>query len=201
MFVAIAGNIGSGKTTLTKLIADRMGYFAELDDSTNNPYIYDFYADMQRWSFHLQIYFLKQRFQRIVELRKLGQNIVQDRTVFEDAFVFAKNLNEMQLLSNIDYKTYIELFDFLSGFIPLPDLVVYLKAPVDVLLQQIEGRGREYEKGIRRDYLFRLNKHYDEWIEQYKGKKLILEVEKYDFSGNVAESGLVLQKIEELVNS
>ncbi len=196
MYIAIAGNIGSGKTTLTQLIADKMNCQADFDDSNNNPYIYDFYADMQRWAFHLQVYFLNHRFRRIVTLRQQYKNIVQDRTVFEDAYVFAKNLHGMQLLNTTDYNTYIELFQLLTDLIPPPDLVIYLKAPVETLLQQIEGRGRAYEKGIRIDYLNSLNNHYNHWFESYTGEKMVIEAGKYNFSENPKDCEEIIKIIK-----
>lgn len=197
MQIAIAGNIGSGKTTLTKLLAKHYKWKPHYEDADDNPYLNDFYDDMQRWSFNLQIYFLKSRFAKVLELRKLGKTVVQDRTVYEDAYIFAPNLLDMGLMSTRDYENYLALFDLMSSLVQPPDLLIYLRASVSTLVEQIQTRGRKYEDSIRLDYLKRLNERYEAWIETYNlGKLLIIDVDDSKFSVNPADLSEVINKID-----
>ena len=157
MHIAIVGNIGAGKTTLTELLSKHFGWEAQFEAVDNNPYLEDFYSDMKRWSFNLQIYFLNSRFQQIIELQKSQKSIVQDRTIYEDAYIFAENLHDMGLMSGRDYENYRSIFDNITSFIKAPDLLIYLQASVPTLVNNIQRRGREYESGIRLDYLSKLN--------------------------------------------
>ncbi len=183
MHIAIAGNIGSGKTTLTRLMAKHFGWKPQYEDVENNPYLNSFYEDMQRWSFNLQVYFLNSRFRQVVEIRKSGKNIVQDRTIYEDAYIFAPNLHSMNLMSTRDFENYASLFELMSSFLQPPDLLIYLRASVSTLVEQIQKRGREYEASIRLDYLKLLNERYETWINSYKlGKLLIVQVDDTDFA-------------------
>jgi len=178
MHIAIAGNIGSGKTTLTKLLAKHFGWTPHYEDLDTNPYLNSFYEDMQRWSFNLQIYFLNSRFRQVVEIRRSGTTVVQDRTMYEDAHIFAPNLHSMNLMSTRDYENYTSLFDLMSSFIQAPDLLIYLRASVPTLVNQIQKRGRDYENAIRLDYLKGLNERYENWISTYDlGKLMIIEVD------------------------
>jgi len=183
MHIAIAGNIGSGKTTLTRLLAKHFNWKPHYEDVENNPYLHSFYQDMQRWSFNLQIYFLNSRFRQVVEIRKSGKNIIQDRTIYEDAYIFAPNLHSMNLMSTRDFDNYSSLFELMNSFIQPPDLMIYLKASVSTLVEQIQKRGREYEESIRLDYLKLLNERYEGWIDKYDaGKLLIINVDDMDFN-------------------
>jgi deoxyadenosine/deoxycytidine kinase len=197
MHIAIVGNIGAGKTTLTELLAKHFGYEAQFEAVDNNPYLEDFYGDMKRWSFNLQIYFLNSRFQQIIELQRSQKDIIQDRTIYEDAYIFAENLHDMGLMSGRDYENYRAIFDNITSFIKAPDLLIYLKASVPTLVNNIQRRGREYETGIRLDYLSKLNEKYKNWIDNYKeGKLLILDKDNLDFANNPEDLGLVIQRIE-----
>jgi deoxyadenosine/deoxycytidine kinase len=183
MHIAIAGNIGSGKTTLTRLMAKHFGWKPQYEDVENNPYLNSFYEDMQRWSFNLQVYFLNSRFRQVVEIRKSGKNVVQDRTIYEDAYIFAPNLHAMNLMSTRDFENYASLFELMSSFLQPPDLLIYLRASVSTLVEQIQKRGREYEASIRLDYLKLLNERYEAWISKYKqGKLLIIQVDDIDLA-------------------
>ncbi|MDR1725790.1 MAG: deoxynucleoside kinase [Bacteroidales bacterium] len=178
MHIAIAGNIGSGKTTLTSLLAKHFKWSPIYEKMEANPYIENFYNDMRRWSFNLQIYFLNSRFRHLVEAKKLHENIIQDRTIFEDAYIFAPNLYAMGLMTTRDYETYMDIFDLLSSFVPSPDLIIYLKASVPTLVKQIQKRGREYESSIRLDYIGSLNDRYEEWLDSYKGRLLVIDMDE-----------------------
>lgn len=183
MHIAIAGNIGSGKTTLTRLLAKHFNWKPHYEDVENNPYLHSFYQDMQRWSFNLQIYFLNSRFRQVVEIRKSGKNIIQDRTIYEDAYIFAPNLHSMNLMSTRDFENYSSLFELMNTFIQPPDLLIYLKASVSTLVEQIQKRGREYEESIRLDYLKLLNERYENWIDKYDaGKLLVINADDVDFN-------------------
>ena len=196
MHIAIAGNIGSGKTTLTGLLAHHYQWIAQYEDADGNPYLNDFYEDMQRWAFSLQIYFLNKRLKGIVEIKKRKETIIQDRTIYEDAKIFAPNLHSMGLMSSRDFDNYSSLFDLMISLVSPPDLIIYLKASVPTLVNQIQKRGREYEAGIRIDYLTKLNERYDEWFESYSaGKKLILDVDSTNFSERQEDLGLVIDKV------
>lgn len=197
MHIAIAGNIGSGKTTLTKLLAKHYGYRPMYETTDNNPYLSSFYEDMRRWSFNLQIYFLHTRFKQLLDIKKSGANIVQDRTLYEDAYIFAPNLHAMGLLNSRDYDNYLALFELLSSFIEPPDLLIYLRGDVPSLVSQIQRRGREYENSIRLDYLSSLNQRYEKWIESYdKGKLLIIDIEELNFADKPEDLGTVINKID-----
>jgi deoxyadenosine/deoxycytidine kinase len=197
MHIAIAGNIGSGKTTLAGLLSKHYGWEAHYEDVETNPYLNNFYEDMQRWSFNLQIYFLNSRFRQIVDIRNSGKTVIQDRTIYEDAYIFAPNLHAMGLMSTRDFENYSSLFELMSSFIQPPDLLIYLKAGVPTLVSQIQKRGRDYENTIRLDYLKRLNERYNEWIDGYSlGKLLIIDVDNNKFSEKTSDLGEVIQKID-----
>ncbi|MBW6478762.1 MAG: deoxynucleoside kinase [Bacteroidales bacterium] len=197
MHIAIAGNIGSGKTTLAGLLSKHYGWEAHYEDVETNPYLNNFYEDMQRWSFNLQIYFLNSRFRQIVDIRNSGKTVIQDRTIYEDAYIFAPNLHAMGLMSTRDFENYSSLFELMSSFIQPPDLLIYLKAGVPTLVSQIQKRGRDYENTIRLDYLKRLNERYNEWIDSYSlGKLLIIDVDNNKFSERTSDLGEVIQKID-----
>lgn len=199
--VAIAGNIGAGKTTLTGLISKHYGWEPHYEDVEDNPYINDFYEDMQRWSFNLQIYFLNNRFNTIMQIRNSGKTIIQDRTIYEDAYIFAPNLHAMGLMSTRDFDNYTRLFNSLNHFIQPPDLLIYLRASIPTLVNHIQQRGRDYEDSIRLDYLKRLNERYEAWISTYnKGKLLILNIDDLDVNNNPEDLGLVINKIEAEIN-
>ena len=196
MHIAIAGNIGSGKTTLTGLLAKQFGWDPHYEDVDTNPYLNSFYEDMQRWSFNLQIYFLNSRFRQVVEIRRSGKTVVQDRTIYEDAHIFAPNLHSMNLMSTRDYNNYASLFALMSSFIQPPDLLIYLRASVPTLVNQIQKRGRDYENAIRLDYLKGLNDRYEDWINDYKlGKLLIIEVDNMNIAETPEHLGLVIERI------
>jgi deoxyadenosine/deoxycytidine kinase len=197
MHIAIVGNIGAGKTTLTELLSKHFTWEAQFEAVDNNPYLEDFYGDMKRWSFNLQIYFLNSRFQQLIELQKGDKNIIQDRTIYEDAYIFAENLHDMGLMSGRDYENYRAIFDNITSFIKPPDLLIYLKASVPTLVNNIQRRGREYESGIRLDYLSKLNDKYKKWIDNYKeGKLLVLDKDNLDFANNPEDLGFIIQSIE-----
>ncbi len=196
MHLAIAGNIGSGKTTLTGKLAKHFGWETHYEDVDDNPYLNDFYNDMQRWSFNLQIFFLNSRFSQIVEIQKSGLQVIQDRTIYEDAFIFAPNLHDMGLMSKRDFDNYFRLFSLMNSLIKPPDLLIYLRASVGTLVNQIEKRGREYEKSIRIDYLKRLNERYEAWISGYTaGKLLVIDVDKYNFATNPEHMSYVVDQV------
>ncbi len=195
--IAIAGNIGSGKTTLTQLLSKHYGWLPQFEDVDNNPYLNDFYEEMTRWSFNLQIYFLNQRFKQIVEIQNGEETVIQDRTIHEDAFIFAPNLHAMGLMSSRDYENYRSLYETVSGLIKPPDLLIYLRASVPTLVNQIQRRGREYEDNLRLDYLRRLNEYYEKWITSYtEGRLLIIDVEKVNFADDKNALGEVVQRID-----
>ncbi len=197
----MAGNIGSGKTTLTRLLAKQYGWKPHFEDVDDNPYLNDFYEDMQRWSFNLQIYFLNSRFSQIVEIRRKGDNVIQDRTIYEDAHIFAPNLHHMGLMATRDFNNYLNLFNLMSSLIQPPDLLIYLRASVPTLVRQIQKRGREYEKNIRLDYLQRLNERYEAWIETYRlGKMLIVDVDNLNIPDKPEDLRLVINKIDALIH-
>jgi deoxyadenosine/deoxycytidine kinase len=197
MYLAVAGNIGAGKTTLTELLSKHYGWTAHYEYADDNPYLIDFYEDMQRWSFNLQIYFLNTRFSQVLKILHLGQTVIQDRTIYEDAEIFAPNLHAMGLMSTRDFQNYKSLFDLMSKLIKAPDLTIYLRASVPTLVNQIQQRGREYENSIRLDYLKQLNERYEAWINRYtEGKVLIVNVDKTDFIHNPEDLSSVIDKID-----
>ena len=201
MHIAVTGNIGAGKTTLTTMLAKHYGWNAQFEDVDHNPYLDDVYQDMSKWSFALQMYFLGSRFRQVKEIRESGKNIIQDRTIYEDAHIFAENLNEMNLLSDRDYSNYTSLFNLMKSFVSAPDLLIYLKADISTLTKQIAKRGREYEAGISIDYLMRLNKKYEAWINSYKeGKLLIIDVNDLDFVEREEDFGYILERIDAELN-
>ena len=196
MHIAIGGNIGSGKTTLTELLAKHFQWEPHYESVDDNPYLNSFYEDMQRWSFNLQIYFLNTRFKQIVNIRKSGKTIIQDRTIYEDAYIFAPNLHSMNLMTTRDFDNYRSLFELISSLIQPPDLLIYLRATVPTLVNQIQKRGREYESAIRLDYLKNLNERYEEWIKNYTlGKLLIVDVDNANFPENPEDLGTVIERI------
>src|SRR4030043_47573 len=196
MHIAIAGNIGSGKTTLTGLLAKHYHWQPHFEDVDDNPYLHDFYDDMQRWSFNLQIYFLNNRFNQILKIRQSGKTVIQDRTIYEDAYIFAPNLHSMGLMSTRDYDNYSTLFKLMSSLVKPPDLLLYLRASIPTLVNQIQNRGRKYESSIRLDYLKRLNERYEAWVESYKLRKmLIVDADNYNFPDSNEDLGVVIDKI------
>ena len=200
MHIAIAGNIGSGKTTLTRLLSKHFGWKPHFEEVDNYPYLESFYEDMKRWSFNLQIYFLNSRFRQVMEIRKSGDNIIQDRTIYEDAYIFAANLYDMGLMETRDYENYQALFELMSSFLQAPDLLIYLRASVPTLVRQIQKRNRDYEQSIRLDYLKALNKRYENWIVNYnKGKLLIIESDNIDLE-KPEDLSLVIDDINASLN-
>ena len=197
MHIAIAGNIGAGKTTLSELLAKHYKWTPHYEDVDENPYLNDFYNDMQRWSFILQIYFLNSRFKQIIDIRKSGKTIIQDRTIYEDAEIFAPNLHAMGLMSTRDFGNYKSLFDLMASLIQPPDLLIYLRASIPTLVNQIQKRGRDYENSIRLDYLKQLNERYENWISGYKmGKLLVINVDDLDFTANPEDLSFVIDRID-----
>lgn len=197
MHIAIAGNIGAGKTTLTKLLAKHYKWEAQLEDVVDNPYLDDFYNQMERWSFNLQVYFLNSRFRQVSLIRESGKDIIQDRTIYEDAHIFAPNLHAMGLMTNRDFENYKSLFDLMESFVEGPDLLIYLRSSISNLVSQIHKRGRDYENSISIEYLSRLNERYEAWISNYdKGNLLIIDVDPLDFVANPEDLGLIINKID-----
>ncbi len=197
MHVAVAGNIGAGKTTLTKLLAKHYKWEPQLEDVVDNPYLDDFYNQMERWSFNLQVYFLNSRFRQVAQIRESGKDIIQDRTIYEDAHIFAPNLHAMGLMTNRDYENYRSLFDLMESFVQGPDLLIYLRSSIPNLVSQIHKRGRDYENSISIDYLSRLNERYEAWIHGYdKGKLLVIDVDNMDFVSNPEDLGTIINRIE-----
>lgn len=196
MHIALAGNIGSGKTTLTKLLSKHFRWEPHFENLEDNPYMNSFYDDMQRWSFNLQIYFLHSRFSQIVELQKKKKTVIQDKTIYEDAYIFAPNLHSMGLMSTRDFDNYKSLFDLINTFIKPPDLLIYLRGSVPTLVKQIQKRGRDYETSIRLDYLSRLNERYEAWISTYEqGKLLIVDIDENNFPEKQEDLAQVIDKI------
>jgi len=196
MHIAVAGNIGSGKTTLTSLLSKHYKWEPHYEDVDDNPYLNDFYQDMQRWSFNLQIYFLNSRFNQILDIRKTGKEVIQDRTIYEDAYIFAPNLHSMGLMTTRDFENYFTLFNLISSLIEPPDLLIYLRASIPTLVNQIQKRGRKYENSIRLDYLKRLNERYEAWVESYNlGKLLIVDADNYNFPDSPEDLSTVIDKI------
>ncbi len=197
MHVAIAGNIGAGKTTLTKLLAKHYKWEAQLEDVVDNPYLDDFYNQMERWSFNLQVYFLNSRFRQVSLIHESGKDIIQDRTIYEDAHIFAPNLHAMGLMTNRDFENYKSLFNLMESFVKGPDLLIYLRSSISNLVSQIHKRGRDYENSISIDYLSRLNERYEGWITKYdKGNLLVIDVDNLDFVDNPEDLGEIINKID-----
>lgn len=199
MHIAIAGNIGCGKTTLTKLLAEHYGWQPRFESVSDNPYLSDFYADMERWSFNLQIYFLNRRFKEVVEISKTDDIIVQDRTIFEDARIFAPNLHDQGLMSDRDFNNYNDLFDLMMSLVKLPDLMIYIRSSISTLVGQIQKRGREYEQTMRLDYLQGLEKRYEKWIDSYQGQIMIIDGDNCKFGENPEHFNQVTQRIDSLL--
>ena len=201
MHVAIAGNIGAGKTTLTKLLAKHYRWEPQFEDVLENPYLEDFYNKMERWSFNLQIYFLNSRFRQILEIRESGKAIIQDRTIYEDAYIFAPNLHAMGLMTNRDFENYKSLFDLMESVVEGPDLLIYLRSSIPNLVGQIHKRGREYENTISIDYLSRLNERYEAWAHNYdKGNLLVVDVDRLNFVDNPEDLGEIINRIDAELN-
>lgn len=198
--IAVAGNIGAGKTTLTGLLAKHYKWEPQYEAADDNPYLNDFYEEMQRWSFNLQIYFLNSRFRQITEIKNGNRTVIQDRTIFEDAYIFAPNLHAMGLMTSRDYDNYLSLFELMNGFVGAPDLLIYLRASIPTLVGQIQKRGRAYEETIRLDYLKRLNERYEAWIDSYEGRLLIVDVDNNNFSEKPEDLGLIINKIDAELN-
>jgi len=197
MHVAIAGNIGAGKTTLTKLLAKHYKWTPHFESVEDNPYLDDFYSEMERWSFNLQIFFLNSRFRQILEIHESGKNIIQDRTIYEDAHIFAPNLHAMGLMSNRDFTNYSTLFELMEKLVSPPDLLIYLRANIQTLVGQIHNRGREYENTISIDYLSRLNERYEAWVTTYtKGKLLIVDIDNLNIVDKPEDLGVIIDKID-----
>ncbi len=199
--IAIAGNIGAGKTTLTELLSKHYNWQVQYEDTSTNPYLSDFYEDMHRWSFNLQIYFLNSRYQQILDIRKGLKTVIQDRTIYEDAHIFAPNLHDMNLMSSRDFDNYYELFRIMSSQVEPPDLLIYLKSSIPKLVQHIHTRGRDYEGNMSLDYLKKLNERYESWIDSYQeGKLLIINNDQMDFKNNPEDLGLVIEMVDAEIN-
>lgn len=196
MHIAVAGNIGSGKTTLTKMLAAHYGWTPKFESVDYNPYLSDFYEDMERWSFNLQIYFLNKRFKDVVDINKCDDVVIQDRTIYEDAKIFAPNLHDMGLMTSRDFENYNDLFDLMMSLVGAPDLMIYLRSSIPNLIAQIQKRGREYEKSIRIDYITGLNQKYEDWIASYKHNLLILDVDRLKFENNPENFREITDKID-----
>ena len=197
MHIVIAGNIGAGKTSLTELLHKHYGWEAHYEDVVENPYLDDFYTEMERWSFNLQIYFLNSRFRQILEIQKKGNDVVQDRSIYEDAHIFAPNLNAMGLMTHRDFKNYQAVFELMESLVKGPDLMIYLRSSISNLVSQIHKRGRDYENSISIEYLSRLNERYEAWVHNYdKGKILIIDVDDINFVDNTSDLSTVIEKID-----
>jgi len=199
--IAIAGNIGAGKTTLTQMLAKHYKWVPQFESVDNNPYLSDFYNDMQRWSFNLQIYFLNSRLKQLLEIQQSAHAVIQDRTIYEDAHIFAPNLHEMGLMSSRDFENYAQFFRTIKSMVKPPDLMIYLKASIPTLVDQIQKRGRLYEDNIRLDYLKRLNEHYNHWVDKYKdGKLLVIDIDNCNYADNTEDFAQVISKIDAEIN-
>lgn len=197
MHIAIAGNIGSGKTTLTKLLAVRYGWTPRFEPVDNNPYLEDFYHDMNRWSFNLQVYFLNKRFKEVVEISKSTDTIIQDRTIYEDACIFAPNLHDQGYMSDRDFKNYTDLFNLMMSLVKKPQLMIYIRSSIPTLVKHIEKRGRDYEKSIRIDYLTGLQKRYDDWLSTYDGELITIDGDKINFEDSKED----FRKITDMIDA
>jgi deoxyadenosine/deoxycytidine kinase len=199
--IAIAGNIGAGKTTLTELLARHYGWDVQFEDTTTNPYLSDFYEDMHRWSFNLQIYFLNSRYEQILRIRQGERPVIQDRTIYEDAHIFAPNLHDMNLMSSRDFKNYFQLFELMSSQVEPPDLLIYLRSSIPKLVHHIQTRGRDYEGNMSLDYLKKLNERYEKWIQGYgEGNLLIIDNDHLDFKNNPEDLGVIIERVESQIN-
>ena len=198
--IAVAGNIGAGKTTLTEMLSKHYRWIPQFEDVDHNPYLYDFYEDMPRWSFNLQIYFLNGRLNQLLDIQRGSETVIQDRTIYEDAYIFAPNLHEMGLMDQRDFQNYCTFFETLKSMVGPPDLLIYLKASVPTLVAQIQKRGREYEENIRLDYLKRLNEYYNKWIDSYKeGPLLVINIDDNKFPENDEHLGDIIGKIDSML--
>ena len=201
MHIAIAGNIGAGKTSLTKLLSKHYKWQPHYEEVLENPYLDDFYNEMERWSFNLQIFFLNSRFSQLIEIQKSGKNIIQDRSIYEDAFIFAPNLNSMGLLTQRDFQNYKSLFELMETMVTGPNLMIYLRSSIPNLVNQIHKRGRVYEASISIDYLSRLNERYEAWVQEYtKGKLLIINVDEINFVDNKEDLNSIIKKVDAEIN-
>jgi deoxyadenosine/deoxycytidine kinase len=201
MHIAVAGNIGSGKTTLTDLLAKHYKWEAHFEEVISNPYLNDFYNHMDRWSFNLQVYFLNTRFRQVLNIREGSKTVIQDRTIYEDAHIFAPNLHSMGLMTNRDFENYLNLFELMESLVDAPDILIYLRSSIENLVKQIHQRGRDYESGISIDYLSRLNDRYEEFIKGYnKGTLLIFDVDNLNFVDNTEDFGVIVNRIDAEIN-
>lgn len=199
--IAVAGNIGAGKTTLTEMLAKHYHWEVQFEDTTTNPYLEDFYDDMHRWSFNLQIYFLNSRYDQVLKIRNGHQTVIQDRTIYEDARIFAPNLYEMGLMSKRDFDNYISLFKLMSSQVQPPDLLIYLKASIPKLVEHIQTRGRDYEGNMSLEYLKKLNERYEEWINNYtNGNLLIIQNDNLDFKNNPEDFGHIIEQVDSQIH-
>lgn len=196
MHIGIAGNIGSGKTTLTRMLAGHYGWTPKFESVTHNPYLEDYYKDIERWSYNLETYFLAQRFQDLLEISKSEDVIIQDRTIMEGVYIFVANNKAMGNLSDRDFDTYMHLFKLMMSMVRQPDLLIYLKSSVPHLVSQIQKRGRDYEKSISIEYLNNLNERYDEWIGSYEGKVLVIEADNLDFENRPEDFAMITDRID-----
>ncbi|MCQ2253654.1 MAG: deoxynucleoside kinase [Bacteroidales bacterium] len=201
MHIAIAGNIGAGKTTLTDILAAHYGWKPSYEGAEDNPYLNDFYNDMPRWAFNLQIHFLHSRLQKILEIKKSGENIIQDRSFYEVSYIFARNLYEMGLMPERDYKSFIGLFELTCSLVQPPDLIIYLRAKVPTLLNQIRNRGRAYEQGISADYLSKLNQKYEAWASEYSGRLMTIDIDNLDFPNKKEDREKVILMIDKHIKT
>jgi len=199
MHIAVAGNIGCGKTTLTRMLAQRYGWTPRYESVADNPYLADFYADMKRWSFNLQIYFLNRRFKEVVEISKSDDYIIQDRTIFEDACIFAPNLHAQGMMSDRDFANYKDLFDLMMSLVKLPDLMIYIRSSIPTLVAQIQKRGRDYEQTMRLDYLQGLEQRYEQWIADYQGPLLVIDGDNCKFGDNPEHFAQVTDRIDTML--
>jgi deoxyadenosine/deoxycytidine kinase len=200
--IAVCGNIGCGKTTLTAMLAKHFGWLPLFESVEDNPYLKDFYADMKRWAFHVQIHFLNSRFKQISQIKGSSRTTIQDRTIYEDCYIFANNLQQSGFINDRDYQSYRDIFDSMIRFVEAPDLLIYLKADIPKLVQQIEKRNRDYEYSIRLDYLKNLNDHYENWIRSYKlGRLLIIDVNNLDFVANIEDFSFIVNKVDLELNN
>lgn len=196
MHIGVAGNIGSGKTTLTRMLAEHYGWKPQFESVTYNPYLEDYYKDIPRWSYNLETYFLAQRFKDVLEIAKSKETIIQDRTISEGVYIFVANNYEMGNLSERDYNTYMQLFELMISTVKQPDLLIYLKSGIEHLVANIQKRGREYEQSISIEYLDGLNRHYEDWISKYQGRLLIVETDNIDFKNNPEDFAAITDRID-----